>query len=237
MGRKLNVGSFILMSCLFFSVQAAADQEPAPRRNGLHIDDQQIRILLRESLIQLFTEDELLKAELGAFIYEALDMDGIDRAAGASFGDMYQGIIDRLVQGQVTSVKLQETLDSLVIEIRQLQDSSNRQEGKLDQVLQHFEQATTDRANLNIGLEKCIHLLDEGAKSLSLLIGLTETLRKKQEVVEKNLLADGSAITGLQGNYDGQEARLLQVEGDMAHVKGCLEFLKKEGTKLDPSVC
>ena len=190
----------MLMNCLFLLVQAA---DPDPNQgqysgqNGRNPREQQAAAWLNAFLAQ-----PQIRTQLTEFIYESLDLGGIDLAAGDSLGDMCCGILNRLASLQGADVQRQATLNNVATELKQLQESDAKQNNELKE-FNVFAGAISDS----------VHLLREYTKLTSEFQKVTlGEVKTKQNELEKS--------------YNGQQHKLLSIEEKVAKVEKCGECLK-----------
>ncbi len=259
MVRKLNLLGFILVSCLFFLMQGADDNGGADNNNGneegesagpngVNNEMQSLLALFREVLTLSLSSDEEVRRRLSDFTHADQELDWLSRERGASVGGMYVCLFGRLTEHK-------EVLDQSGKAIKQLQESSQRSEGKLDRLLKHFEQADADRVEqgnkFNAMLEELTQLKKSDAQQNDDLQGfavfagaisssfslLNERGKLQEDYQELTLGALRDQQKELQEGRDEQQCRLLLIEGKVADLKQCFELLPKGDITPDPSVC
>ncbi len=247
MVAKLNLLGFILMSCLFCLMQAAdpdpnQDQPPnPPNRNGLHIEEQQMIVLFTDLFARVLVGDEEVRDQLSNFVHEALSFGWIRRDEGASVSDLYYCLLSDSTEAKAVHAKQQETLDTVVIDIKQLLESSQKSEGKLDRLLKHFEQAEVGKvkqedrfsailqeliqlqesdAQQKDDLKAGVDVLRNGAESLSLV-------RESIQLIGKNQIAIMDLALAQQGSLEGLEQQVTQLGIKLLSLMG--EFIQPIG--------
>ena len=131
MVRKLNLFGFILMNCLFFLVQAAdpdPNQGQSSGQNGRNPREQQAAAWLNAFLAQ-----PQAREQLSTFIYQSLNLGGIDLAAGHSLGDLCLGMLSRLASLQGADVQKNEEIALITEKLDTLKKSDAEQNDTLNE--------------------------------------------------------------------------------------------------------